>query len=142
MNVASIVAVPDPAMSFIRSIAFVTLAALSLPATALAADSTGQKGSVESVEINHSTADGYLQYHGRIVIKAGKTSTEYRWGGTSCSNKSLPAELVSLIWDAFQSRKNTNVTPRFQSGQGNNKCLVGLTFDNRKSNGDDDKDPS
>jgi hypothetical protein len=128
-------------MSFHRSIvALATLVTLTLPATALAADSTGQKGSVETIEINHSTADTYLQYHGRIVVKAGKTTTEYRWGGTSCSNKTLPTELVALLWDAFRGRKSTNVTPRFQSGQGSNKCLVGISFDDRKSNdkGSDD----
>ena len=129
-------------MSITRSfVALATLFTLALPATALAADSTGQKGSVESIEIVHSTADTYPQYHGRIIIKAGKTSTEYRWGGTSCSNKDLPGELVSLLWEAFRTRKNTNVTPRFQSGQGSNKCLVGVTFDNRKGGDDDDKDP-
>lgn len=133
-------------MSFHRSIAtFATLIALTLPATALAADSTGQKGSIETLEINHSTGDTYLQYHGRIVIKAGKTTTEYRWGGTSCSNKTLPAEFVALIWDAFRNRKSTHVTPRFKAGQGTQKCLVGLTFDDHKSNGSsssDDDEPS
>jgi hypothetical protein len=128
-------------MSFNRSlVALATLATLSLPATVFAADSTGQKGSIESVEINHTSADTYLQYHGRIVVKSGKTSTEYRWGGTSCSNKTLPSELVELLWEAFRARKFTNVTPRYQSGQGNNKCLVGFTLANRKSEDKDDDD--
>jgi hypothetical protein len=127
-------------MSFNRSlVALATLATLSMPATVFAADSTGQKGSIETLEINHSTADTFLQYHGRIVIKSGKTTTEYRWGGTSCSNKTLPSEMISLLWDAFRSRKDTNVTPRFQSGQGSSKCLVGFTFVNRN---DKDKDGS
>lgn len=133
-------------MSFNRSlVALATLAALSLPTNVFASDSTGQKGSVETIEINHSTADTFLQYHGRIVIKTGKTTAEYRWGGTSCSNKTLPSELVALLWDAFRTRKNTHVTPRFQSGQGSNKCLVGFTFANRKGDttddDDDEKDP-
>lgn len=119
-------------MSFNRSlVALATLVTLSMPATVFAADSTGQKGSIETVEINHSTSDTFLQYHGRIVVKNGKTSTEYRWGGTSCSNKTLSAEMITLLWDAFRTRKNTNVTPRFQSGQGSNKCLVGFSFVDR-----------
>jgi hypothetical protein len=136
-------AVPEKVMSFKRTlVALATLATLSLPVQASAADSTGQKGSIESVEINHSTADTFLQYHGRIVVKNGKTTTEYRWGGTSCSNKTLPEELVALLYEAFRSRKTTHVTPRFQSGQGNNKCLVGFTLanNNTKKSGDDDDD--
>ncbi|MFV8755351.1 hypothetical protein ACNOYE_32780 [Nannocystaceae bacterium ST9] len=133
-------------MSIKRSlVALATLAVLSLPTTAFAADSTGQKGSIETLEINHSTSDTYLQYHGRIVIKTGKsTTTEYRWGGTSCSNKTLPSEIIDLLWEAFRTRKSTQITPRFQSGQGSNKCLVGFTFgktNDTSDDGDDDKDP-
>lgn len=126
-------------------VALATLVVLALPTTASASDSTGQKGSIETLELNHSTSDTYLQYHGRIIVKTGKTTTtEYRWGGTSCSNKSLPTELVSLLWEAFRHRKSTSITPRFQSGQGSNKCLVGFTFGKGASeptDGDDDKDP-
>ena len=131
-------------MSFQRSIlALAAFTALSLPATAFAADSTGQKGFIQSIEINHSTSDTYLQYHGRIVVKTGSSTAEYRWGGTSCSSKTLPSELISILWDAFHSRKATNITPRFQDGQGSNKCLVGFSFDNRKDAPDPDvpKDP-
>ena len=95
-------------MSTHRSlIAFAALTALTFPATALAADSTGTSGTLESVEINHSTADTYLQYHGRIVIEGGGRMTEYRWGGTSCSNKTLPLELVAMLWDALAQRDAT-----------------------------------
>lgn len=119
--------------------AFVVLA---VPSTAAAADSTGQKGSIETLEINHTTSDTYLQYHGRIVVKTGKTTTtEYRWGGSSCSNKALPAELVQMLWEAFRARKSTQITPRFQAGQGSNKCLVGFTFGKTSDTADDDEDP-
>jgi hypothetical protein len=129
-------------MSFNRSfVALATLAALSMPATVFASDSTGQKGSIETIEVNHSTSDTFLQYHGRIVIKTGKTTAEYRWGGAACSNKTLPSELVALLWEAFRGRKTTNVTPRYQSGQGSNKCLVGFTFADRKDT-DGNKSPS
>ncbi len=116
-------------MSIHRSlIAFAALTALTFPATALAADSTGTSGTLESVEINHSTADTYLQYHGRIVIEGGGRMTEYRWGGTSCSNKTLPLELVAMLWDALAQRDAFTLTPRYQSGQGSNKCLVGFSL--------------
>jgi hypothetical protein len=78
------------------------------------------------------------------VVKNGKTTTEYRWGGTSCSNKTLPEELVALLYEAFRARKNTHITPRFQNGQGSNKCLVGFTLaenESKKSKGDDDNAP-
>lgn len=123
-------------------VALAALVILALPTTAAAADSTGQKGSIETLEINHTTSDTYLQYHGRIVVKTGKTTTtEYRWGGSSCSNKALPAELVQMLWEAFRARKSTQITPRFQAGQGSNKCLVGFTFGKTADSADDDEDP-
>ncbi|MFV8753346.1 hypothetical protein ACNOYE_22585 [Nannocystaceae bacterium ST9] len=109
--------------------AFATLglgSGLSTPA--FAADTNGSAGTLESVEINETTADTYLQYHGRILVTAGGKLTEYRWGGTSCSNKTLSEALVNLLWGAFYKRDAVNISPRYQSGQGTNKCLVGFTL--------------
>lgn len=117
-------------MSLHRSlVSLAALALFTLPTTALAADASGVAGTVAAVEINHSTADTYLQYHGRIIVDSGNSKlTEYRWGGTSCSNKIVPVELVALLWEAFFRRDATTITPRYQSGQGTNKCLVGFSF--------------
>jgi hypothetical protein len=115
-------------MSLHRSLAFATLAVLGLSTPAFAADSTGSTGTIESVEINETSADTYLQYHGRLVVNASGKLTEYRWGGTSCSNKTLSTSLVGLLWEAFYQRDRANISPRFQAGQGTNKCLVGFTL--------------
>jgi hypothetical protein len=115
-------------MSLHRSLALATFAVLGLSTPAFAADSTGTTGTIESVEINETTADTYLQYHGRLVVGASGKLTEYRWGGTSCSNKTLSSSLVALLWGAFYERGKSNITPRFQAGQGSNKCLVGFTL--------------
>ncbi len=117
-----------------------TLFSLALPTTALAADELGSRGSLEVVEINHSTADTYVQYHGRVVIRTGKKTQEYRWGGTSCANKGLPENLVAALLDAFSNRKVTQVTPRFKDGAGSTRCLVGFSVEDRPKKGDDDDD--
>jgi hypothetical protein len=115
-------------MSLHRTLAFATLAVLGLSTPALAADNTGTAGTIDSVEVNETTADTYLQYHGRLVVNNGGKLIEYRWGGSSCSNKTLSSDLVALLWEAFYRRDTSNITPRFQNGQGSNKCLVGFTL--------------
>ena len=107
------------------------LGLLAMPATALA-DETGSAGSVSKVEVNTPSADTYLQYHGRVIILTGKsTKTEYRWGGTSCGTKTVPAEMVQTLVEAS---RNTDlvVTPLFQLGQGDLKCLVGFTVNKKR----------
>lgn len=100
--------------------------ALLAPSLALAADAVGIPGAVAVLEVNHSTADTYLQYHGRVVLSDGTRATEYRWGGTSCSNKALPEALVTMLQRAMAA--GTPVVPRYQAGQGTNRCLVGFTL--------------
>ncbi len=121
-----------PTMTIHRSLlslaAFATLSLSTLSSTAFAADSTGAAGTLDSVEINNPTADTYLQYHGRVVINSAGKLTEYRWGGTSCSTKVMSESVVALLWDAFYNRGTTTITPRFQAGQGTNKCLVGFSL--------------
>lgn len=112
-----------------RSLTSLALATLvCLPSTALAADSTGSTGTLDSVEVYSASADTYLQYNGRILVSGGGRTTEYRWGGSSCSNKSLPDHMVALLSDALARRDVVQITPRFQAGQGTNKCLVGFTI--------------
>ncbi len=108
-------------------VALFTLAlALAAPSLAVAADGVGTTGTVAELEVNHSTAETYLQYHGRVVITDGTRATEYRWGGTSCSNKVLPEAIVAMLQRAMAS--GASVTPRYQAGQGNNRCLVGFAL--------------
>jgi hypothetical protein len=102
------------------------LLAVAIPATAFA-DESGTAGSVSSVEINTPSADTYLQYHGRVVVLTGKsTKTEYRWGGTSCGTRTVSADMIDTLVQAARN-DTVVVTPRFQVGQGDAKCLVGFT---------------
>lgn len=109
------------------SLFLIPLLGMAVPSTALAADETGTAGSVSVVEINTPSADAYLQYHGRLTLQNGKAKfTEYRWGGTSCGTRILSTEMVEVLVEA--SRNNAIVvTPRFQVGQGDAKCLVGFS---------------
>lgn len=100
-------------------------ATVAIPSLA-AADLTGQGGTVIELEVNHSTADTYLQYHGRVVISGEGRTSEYRWGGTSCSNKTLPEGQVTMLQRALES--GTTVVPRYLWGQGSNRCLVGFAI--------------
>jgi len=108
------------------ALALAVAAGTLAPSQALA-ESVGTAGYVSELEVNESTADAYLQYHGRVVISTsgkGATSTEYRWGGTSCGTKVLGEDKVSLLQRAMEG--GMQVTPRYQEGQGGAKCLVGF----------------
>lgn len=118
----------------VAALASLFLLAVAVPATAFAADETGTAGFVDKVEINTPSADAYLAYHGRVVLASGKggtTKTEYRWGGTSCGTRVVSEDLVQIL---VQASRNSDivVTPRFQIGQGDIKCLVGFTVQEKR----------
>ncbi len=101
------------------------LALLALPALAHASpDTLGADGTIAQLEVVDSDAATYLQFHGRVVLVAGLRTSEYRWGGTSCSNATLSDHHVAMLQRALES--GMTVTPRYTSGQGNNKCLAGF----------------
>jgi hypothetical protein len=109
------------------------LIAAAVPAIVYA-DDTGTAGYVDKVDINTPSADAYLQFHGRVIVASGKggaNKVEYRWGGTSCGTRTMPEELVQIL---VQSSRDSNivVTPRFQLGQGDAKCLVGFSMQDKR----------
>jgi hypothetical protein len=114
--------------------------ALAIPLTAYAADETGPEGRAKTVEVNAPSSDSYVQFHGRVFVTTGKTTNEYRWGGTSCGSRTMSAEMVQLLVDAVRA-DDVRVVPTFQDGQGSTKCLVGFSLkDKENSKGDKDKD--
>ena len=109
------------------------LVAAMVPATAHA-DETGTAGTVDKIEINTPSADAYLQYHGRVILQWGKNGNnkaEYRWGGTSCGTRVITPDLIEVLVDAAR-RGNVYITPRFQPGQGDAKCLVGFGLEEKR----------
>lgn len=109
-----------------RPITVVLAFALLTPISVVHADSLGAAGRVIELEVNNSNADAYLQYHGRVVITAVDRDAEYRWGGSSCSNRTLTESQVTMLQRAIES--GMAITPRYQAGQGTNKCLVGFVL--------------
>lgn len=105
----------------------VTLALSSAPRSALAADELGKSGVAASLEILTPSADTYLQYHGRLILQVGEVSEEYRWGGTSCGSRTISDDMVRSLVVAVSASKDGVITPRFQLGQGDVRCLVGFT---------------
>lgn len=98
-----------------------------IPAGAAAVDFVGTPGKVRMLDVNSTSADTYLAYHGKVGIKPGSGDMEtYTWGGTQCPAKTISAEMVALLMDAFMTRKTT--LPRWLDGAGNNKCLVGFAI--------------
>ena len=116
-----------------RPLALTLLAAatfLAAPATAQAADKIGPTGAAARVDVNGTSSDAFVQYHGRLFVESGKNknsrrSEEYRWGGTSCGSKTLGPEMVQLLLDAV--RDNLTIRPSYKPGQGSTKCLVGFS---------------
>jgi hypothetical protein len=107
-----------------------TLLALALTAllpTAAHAvpDFAGDAGPVAELELVQSTADRYLQFHGRVVIQVADRRTEYKWGGVTCSNRTITEAAFAALQRAHIA--GAVVTPRYIAGQGVNKCLAGFT---------------
>ena len=102
---------------------------LAVPSIA-SAEALGTKGTISSLETNTQSADMYLAYHGRMFVLSGSkgatTTAEYRWGGTSCGTRTLSEGQVAMLQRALES--GTPVTPRWQDGQGDVKCIVGFTI--------------
>ena len=98
-------------------------------APALAADEIGTPGIATDLELLTPSAETYLQYHGRLVVQVGPATTptfeEYRWGGTSCGSRTVSDDDLALLVESV--RRGQKVTVRYQSGQGNARCLVGFT---------------
>jgi hypothetical protein len=111
----------------------VLVSALMLVASAATADDVGLIGSVARLEMNTSSADTYLQYHGRMFVKnENGTLDEYRWGGTSCGSRVL-VDAQFAVLQAAQNNKKMLVEPLSQDGQGNTKCLVGIRMVEKKN---------
>jgi hypothetical protein len=103
------------------------LASLAVSSPALADDAEGLGGTIVELEVNTTSADTYLQYHGRLVVAGGKnltTKTEYKWGGTACGTRVLSDAMVALLQRALETA--TPIVPRYQIGQGSSQCLVGF----------------
>ncbi|HVH98514.1 MAG TPA: hypothetical protein VM869_07385 [Enhygromyxa sp.] len=101
--------------------------ALAIPMTAYAADEKGSEGRAKSIEVNAPSSDAYVQFHGRLFVSSGKTTTEYRWGGTSCGSRTMTPEMVQLLVGAVKA-EDVRIVPTFQDGQGTTKCLVGFSI--------------
>ena len=89
---------------FTRTLALLGLL-VALPSTALAADDVGAVGYVTELQVNQTSAETYLQFHGRAFLGGGakQAAVEYRWGGTSCGTRVLSEHQVSLLMRAFES---------------------------------------
>jgi hypothetical protein len=101
------------------------LAMCLLVAPAIAsADEDAAQGVAWDLEVLTTSADTYLTYHGRLVVMVAATPVEYRWGGASCGSRTMSVDNVRLLTEAV--REGLLITPRFQIGQGDAKCLVGF----------------
>ena len=91
------------------------------------ADEVGGVDTPLGMQVNTTSADTYLQYHGRLFVKAADgTLEEYRWGGTSCGSRVLTDAQVAALQAALDNNK-MRIQLLHQIGQGNAKCVVGFT---------------
>ena len=101
-------------------------AVVALPATALA-DSFGSSGELTRIVIYDSSSDDYSQKRGEVDIRtSGGSSTTYVWGGSKCNNMNLSSTNIRLLADVVNNADKT-VTPRWKSGMGSTRCIVGFT---------------
>ena len=98
---------------------------LSISGTSFA-DDIGDVGPLAGLEVFTTSADGYLSYHGRVLVKNSLGALdEYRWGGTSCGLRLLSEAQVGALQAALNT-KNMFLRPAYQLGQGDLRCLVGF----------------
>jgi len=112
------------------------LASLAVAAAVVSpalADDQGDVGAIVRVERFTPSADTYLTRHGRLTVRTlDGTVNEYWWGGLSCSLKVLDdADFAAL--QAAQNNKKMLVQPTSLPGQGLVKCLVGMSFVEKKN---------
>jgi hypothetical protein len=105
-------------------VSMLALCSVVVPSSASAADAEGVPGIAWDLQVLTTSADTYLQYHGRLVLLVGATPEEYRWGGTSCGSLTMSEDNIRLLKESV--REGLTVTPRYLPGQGDLKCLVGF----------------
>jgi len=104
------------------------LAALILCAGTARADTAGTLGAVASLQVLTVSADTFLQYNGRVVVKnTDGDLDEYRWGGTSCGNRLLTEAQIAELHSVLGNKKIL-IAPVYQDGQGQTRCMVGFTL--------------
>jgi hypothetical protein len=104
---------------------FSTLIFCAGPASA---DDIGGVGPVAALQINTTSADTYLSYHGRAFVKNSVGGLdEYRWGGVSCGSRVLTDAQVAALQGALDN-KRMRIEPISQAGQGPAICLVGFNL--------------
>ncbi len=105
----------------------VTGALLACSSTAAVADDVGVVGTPVGLSVNTPVGDTFLQYHGRLFVKAvDGTVLEYRWGGSSCGSRVLTDAQVAALQAALNNNK-MRIQVLTQDGQGLSKCVVGFT---------------
>ncbi|NVB40397.1 hypothetical protein G6O69_21335 [Pseudenhygromyxa sp. WMMC2535] len=124
----------------ITALAFTTTLVVSLlsPLPA-AADSQGETGTIDSVEVYSPSSDDYAKYHGRLFVTGARGQAEYRWGGTTCGSKTITDAMATQLVVALDA-ENTQIVPRFKSGQGGKRCLVGFQLEREDSSKGKSKD--
>ena len=71
---------------------------------AIAADEVGPVGTLIGLDINTTSAETYLIYHGRIFVsESGGALTEYRFGGTSCGTRILTDAQVAALKELYDA---------------------------------------
>ncbi|QSX39316.1 hypothetical protein [Shewanella cyperi] len=106
------------------SMAFIS----GLLATSVQADVDTEEFPLVFLEINTSSADTYLQYHGKALTKISSgVYEEYRWGGASCGSRVLNDQQLAALQGALDN-PNVKVAFRYQDGQGISKCVVGFSL--------------
>jgi len=108
---------------------------LALASPVEATESVGALGPIVVVARNSTSADLYLQFHGRMVVGDSIGGyAEYRWGGTSCGTRTLTEFQVGELLAAMNNPRML-IQPIWQDGQGSTQCLVGYSFVLRSETG-------
>ncbi|MCA9691177.1 MAG: hypothetical protein KC636_16355 [Myxococcales bacterium] len=108
----------------------VALGLLVIAPAVATADSLGTQGYVDSVTLHDSWSDQYSTVHGEVVIREGQDANAnkrtYKWGGSICQNQAISSSNARALLDMV-NKDNLAITPRWKSGMGSTRCIVGFT---------------
>ena len=100
-------------------------------ATALAAparaETTATSGIAQIMVLEPSDAS-YRLFHGAIWLDYDKKTTNYRWGGAQCKNRTLSDTNLALLFSAFRSEYQVTVEYAVSELKAEKfRCITGFT---------------
>lgn len=110
----------------LRAVAL-AVTALTALAPAARADTTATSG-VAQIMILEPADASYRLFHGAIWLEYDKKTTNYRWGGAQCKNRTLSDTSLQLLFSAFRAEYQVTIEYAISEVKTEKfRCITGFT---------------